>query len=272
MTKKSKFFPGLFVFISIIFSFSANAQNSAEGQLLNGTSPQNKVMIIPFNMFNYLSDSDPELAKHNKKQPEDISTLFRYGLNYNVRTRIIATDNYSILSDTTLDSQKDLQMIYSNIQYTYQKPMDAFEKDSAANKEIQQKDIFGNGGEPEIEKNGENSFGTVFKKKEVVEETEQKKYLNAVLKNPEMLSVLKEKYGTNLFLFINQFELITNYNHCLDIRANYFERKVVVHYSIYDASGKQLKGDAVTVTFSTGETSVDDIIAKNFPVISDYFN
>ncbi|MBC8045645.1 MAG: hypothetical protein H7Y00_02515 [Fimbriimonadaceae bacterium] len=69
-----------------------------------------------------------------------------------------------------------------------------------------------------------------------------------------------------------KIELITNYNHCLDLTANYFERKVVVHYSIYDASGKQLKGDAVTVTFSTGETSVDDIIAKNFPVISDYFN
>jgi len=42
---------------------------------------------------------------------------------------------------------------------------------------------------------------------------------------------------------------------------------VVVHYSIYNAEGKELKGDAVTVTFSSSQTDVDDIIGKNFPII-----
>jgi len=45
---------------------------------------------------------------------------------------------------------------------------------------------------------------------------------------------------------------------------------VVVHYSIYNAEGKELKGDAVTVTFSSSQTDVDDIIGKNFPIIASY--
>lgn len=223
-----------------------------------------KVMIIPFNPYNYLSDADLELAKINNTSPEDISVMFRYGLNYDLSTRIISRDSYDILSDTTVDSQKDLFLIYSSIHYEFAKPLDAFAKDSATDKTIHQPDLFGNGGdEPEEEKN------KLFDKKESVESTGDKKYLNAIITHPEIFSNLQTKYGTDLFLFINQFELITNYAHCLDRSKNYFERKVVVHYSIYNADGKQLKGDAVEVTFSSSETNIDEIIAEKFPVISE---
>lgn len=263
---KKTFASLLILFAGIItISFGQNT----ESQLL-GASSQHKVMIIPFTSYNYFSDADVELANHNKKQPADISTLFRYGLNYNLSARVIAAGTYNILTDSTIDSQKDLQMIYANLQYNFEKPMDAFAADSAESKTITQKDLFGNGGEEQVEEKEEKQ--KFFQKQEVVEESRLSKYMNATLKNPEIFSTLQEKYNTDLFLFINQFELITNYNHCLDRTANYFERKVIVHYSLYNAQGKQLKGDAVTVTFSSGQTNVDDIIGKNFPVIAEYLN
>ena len=250
----------------ICFCFIAGIVHAQSGEVYKPT--KQKVMIIPFNPYNYLSDADRELAKINDRNPEEISTLFRYGLNYDLSARILSRDSYDILTDTTIDSQKDLFLIYSSIHYQFEKPMDAFAKDSEENKSIREPDLFGNGGEPDEK----DETIKLFEKKETVESTGDKKYLNAVITHPEIFANLQKKYGTDLFLFINQFELITNYSHCLDRSKNYFERKVVVHYSVYDVNGKQLKGDAVEVTFSSGETNIDKIIAEKFPVISDLLN
>ena len=259
----------LFALVLLFFAKENFAQNITGGQLLTGDTiyPKQKVMIIPFNMYNYFSDADPELAEKNEKAVTDISTLFRYGLNYNISARVIsAYDPYNILIDTTLQSEQDLNMIYASIKYQFEKPMDVNAKDSAENKTISQPDLFGLGGEEPVEEKKKISFG----KKE--EEPVNTKYMNAVVTHPEIFPNLQKKYGTDLFLFINQFELVTNYNHCLDRAANSFERKVVVHYSVYNAEGKQLKGDAITVTFGSAQTNVDAIVAEQFPLIADYLS
>ncbi len=258
------FFLSLWIFASDIF-----AQNTTGGQLLTGDTiyPKHRVMIIPFNNYNYFSDADPELAQKNEKTVTDISTLFRYGLNYNISARVISShDPYNILIDTTLQSEQDLNMIYASIKYQFEKPIDVNAKDSASNKTLTQPDLFGLGGEEPVEEKKKISFG------KKAEEPVNIKYMNAVITHPEIFSNLQKKYGTDLFLFINQFELITNYNHCLDRAANSFERKVVVHYSVYNAEGKQLKGDAITVTFGSAQTNVDEIVAQQFPLIADYLS
>lgn len=251
-----------------ILGFSATAQNSGTGQLVAADSIAHKVMIIPFDQNNYFSDADPELAAKNKKEVTDISRLFRYGLNYNISTRVIAVNStHNILTDTTVESAKDLEMIYASVKYQFEKPMNVIKADTA-NKKVSQPDLFGNGGTPEPAEKKEK----LLKKKDENAELQNAKYMNAVVIHPEIFPILKQKYGTDIFLFINQFELVTNYNHCLDRTANYFERKVVVHYSVYDATGKQLQGGAHTVTFSSQETNVDEIIANQFPLIASYLN
>lgn len=252
------------ILAALVFALHINAQN-AGGQLL-GYDSVHKVMVIPFNQYNYFSDADRELAESNEMQASDISTMFRYGLNYNVSTRVIATDGaYNILTDTTVDSYRDLEMIYASVDYRFEKPLDINAPDTLSDRTIKQNDLFGRGVEEEKEEKKKLSL-----KKE--EEPKTEKYLNAHVTHPEIFPSLQQKYGTDLFLFINQFELVTNYNHCLDRSKNYFERKVLVHYSIYDANGNQLKGDAITVTFSSAETNVDAIIATQFPIIADYLS
>lgn len=245
-----------------------NGQSANSGALLGQDSNAHKVMIIPFDQYNYFSDADPELAQKNEKPVTDISRLFRYGLNYNISARVISTnDAYNILTDTTVQSGTDLKMIYASITYRFEHPMNVTKGDSVG-KAVAQPDLFGNGVVEEEKKEKNNPF----KKKTEEEDEQNTKYLNAVITHPEIFGTLQQKYGTDLFLFINQFELVTNYNHCLDRTANYFERKVVVHYSIYDANAKQLQGGAHTVTFSSGETNVDKIIATQFPLIADYMS
>lgn len=256
----------LYIALLMALPLCSQAQNS--GQLLGTDSAVHRVMVIPFNQYNYLSDADPELAKKNEVEAAEISRMFRYGLNYTVSARVISNHGtYNILTDTTVQSKRDLEMIYGSVTYRFEKPMDITTPDTAADHSIHNPDLFGNGGaEPAVEEKKKLSF------KKDDEPQKADKYLNAVVQKPEIFSTLQQRYGADIFIFINQFELVTNYQHCLDRTKNYFERKVVVHYTIYDASGTQLKGDAMTVTFSSEQTNVDEIIATQFPLIADYLS
>ena len=244
----------ILLIIGVFIFLESKAQ--VQGQLLEPV--HNRVMIIPFNDFYYLSDADPELAKVNHKNADEVSTLFRYGITNNIATRVISSyDTYNILTDTTVQSRSDLDRIYSSIQYKYQKPINA-DTDGESGSEIFQQDIFGI--KKEEEKSGSH-------KKDNPDDN--KKFMNAVVKDDGLFSYLQEKYDVNLFVFINQFELKTNWENCLDLATNNFEREIIVHFTIYDAQGKILKGDAASVIFPSAEKSFDQIIGVQFPLIAE---
>jgi len=84
-----------------------------------------------------------------------------------------------------------------------------------------------------------------------------------------LLRMLSEKYGTDLFVFLNQFEIKTNYNDCLDLALKIYRRQFKVHYSIYDGNGKQLYGDVAVVDFPSNTNDTSEIIKENFQKIAD---
>ena len=155
----------------VFFILDTHAQN-AGGQMLGS---DHKVMIIPFNMNNYFSDADMDIAKANKKQQQEISNLFRYGLNYNVNARVItAYDTYSILTDTTIQSAKDLKMIYQAISYQYDTPMDIITPDTA---KLEKKKLFGL---DKLMNNGDDDKN-LQEDQAQVKELKEEKYMNALV-------------------------------------------------------------------------------------------
>ena len=94
--------------------------------------------------------------------------------------------------------------------------------------------------------------------------------MNIKLSHPELLTKLSEKYGTDLFVFLNQFEMKTHYDDCLDLALKIYKRELKVHYSIFDATGKQLYGDVAVVYFPSNSNDIIEIMSRNFPKISDY--
>ena len=94
--------------------------------------------------------------------------------------------------------------------------------------------------------------------------------MNVKIHNAAMLEYLHNKYGTEVFLFINQFNLVTNFEHCLDRANNVFEREVMIHFSVFDYTGKQIAGDVAIVNLPSNNNNLDLIIKEKFPVIADY--
>jgi hypothetical protein len=98
---------------------------------------------------------------------------------------------------------------------------------------------------------------------------EGRRFMHALLEDTGALADIRERYGTDLFVFVNQLEVRTNYAHCLDRATGNFARELSIHYSIYDHRGKLYAGDVVTVLVGSNTNDVYDVMASAFPTLAD---
>lgn len=237
---------------------------------VNGDSVPVKIMIIPFNPDYYFSDADDQLAEYNNKKQPDIRAAFRQGLNLELHSRVHSSSNIStynmLVSNDELTKEDDLYQIYRGLGYQMQKPLNPFlETDNPEN------------GKSGLSQNINELFSKIFKKKKADETViglgdagNGDEYMNTVIHNPEMLEYLSSKYGTSHYVFINQVEIKTNYEQCLDRSLDNFNRTVKVHFSIFNAQAEQLYGNAITIHTTTTEQDLDKIIEENFVPVADY--
>jgi len=266
--------------LSIYFLVSiltvANAQESVLDAGNSGIFQNyNKVMLIPFNANFYFSDADKELAEYNKKSEKEIQKLFRAGLDFDINARILSMyDTKQMLDVNDEEVEEDLEAIYSGLSYGYEKPKhpDGCTCEDYC-KEGKPKSFFKKFEETlkiDNDNGDERTDAEAYQSASgYVEPAGEKKYMGVTIKHPEMLEFYKEKYGTDLFVFINQFELKTKYEACLDRSIKKFTREVWVHFSIYDANGTLLYGDVVVVDVPSNTNNLDQIIRNHFPLVTD---
>ncbi len=269
---KNKIF--LLIICTLVFS-TILAQDTALEPEDKDLFNYNKVLVIPFNPDLYFSDADHDLAKYNLKSVEEVRTKFRLGLDFNVNARVLSKyDTKSFMTDTSEDVQADLMSIYTGISYKYETPVTLIsngeEKTGNGLLASANDRIYENENKKII--NYKNYNSEAQGATSYIEPIESKKYMNAVVHNPEMLTYFSEKYGTDLFLFINQFEIKTKYEKCLDRAINNFTREILVHFTIFNAAGVQLYGDVVKVNFTVQTNDINSIIRNNFPLIGDYLS
>lgn len=237
----------------VLISLGSNAQGGKDYN----------VMVIPFDPAMYFSDSDQMLAQYNRKSIPEVRKQFRYGLNANLSAQILSSHgSRSMLQDTTQDVQEDLYTIYKNITYFGDKstgPQILAPGEKTANKGGGVASLF----KKKNDKAQQNNTNALMPEKH-----EAQDYINVKIHSKEMMTYLSEKYNTDVFLFINQFNLVTNYEHCLDRANNVFEREVLVHYSVFDANGNQLSGDVARVHFPSNSNNIAEIMKANFPELS----
>ena len=232
-----------------------------------------KALIIPFDMTYYLSDADHDLAKRNDKTLPQVQQTLRYGLDGNVAASVM--DMYSahrILLDTLPEENSDLKRLYGAVRYRYSTPFGAqpVEADRVSTEKpgsgIRRwiKEQTGN----EHEELEENKGDAYFEEGALRGPVMGQRFMHAELQDPEVLTYFYDHYNTDLFIFINQLEIRTNYAICLDRATNNFVREISVHYSIYNVEGKLFAGDVVTVLVSSNTNDLYEVMARSFPQLS----
>lgn len=230
-----------------------------------------KIMIIPFNPSYYKRDINQDLKqyseKYNKEKVQEVKAWFSFGLDENISPRILTLNSSSqekkvLLNDFATDTDNDIKKIYSNIEYKYEKRDKKY-----ANKNAMLVDnLMGK------LRQGKATSSMNFNQ-DYESDKKHKEYMNAYISDPTILPYVAERYGVQLFVFINQFEIFTDYKKCLDQENKIYQRQIKLHFSIFDRDGDQLYGDLAIISFyPTVSKDIDQIIMERFPVVANYFS
>ncbi|GAB3201864.1 LysM repeat protein [Pontibacter aydingkolensis] len=220
---------------------------------------KSRVMIIPFDPYLYFSDADDEIANKSKIPRQNVRHVFRSRLN-----ALLAPEGYEtihLLGGVYRDSVSELSRLYKSLSYGYQD-----NKQSKYNSQPVVKDD--NGGALDWVQRQKEKLGLEKEEQPVSVAQDPSKHFGVAVKDPNFFSYFNNQYGIDYYVFINQFEVKTNYENCLDRAALNYERDFMVHYSIYNSKGELVSGNKVKIAYQSNMNDVQRIVSDNMPVMA----
>lgn len=233
-----------------------------------------QVLIVPFDPYLYFSDADDEIAARSNMPRTKVRQVFRRRLNAMLEAP--GYENIYLLGGKAKDTLSDLNRIYSSVTYNYQETInnpnlknDDLEANASASNSKGGSSSTDMKGWLEKQKNKLSGNGNTNDSRYEIPK-DHGKYFGVKIKNPqEFYSFFNTKYGIDYYIFVSQFEVKTDYEHCLDRAANNFERTFTVHFSIYDSTGKQIAGNKFKTHYNSNSNSVMQIVADNIPKVAE---
>lgn len=192
--------------------------------------------------------------KSTSKSQEEYQRYFRYSLDRKLSGELESVlPTISLLQDTTNDAVKDLYSYYKKANYNYSNPI-GIKKDKKKAKKSSK--------EESTEEENQHTA------QEYDKSNANQKFMNAQLADSVFLTNLCTKYKADLIVSVNQMEIVTNYNTCIDIANRIYQRDVIIHYTIMNAKGKVLIGNLAKSSFPSNSNLDTEIAERTFPQIS----
>ncbi len=244
------------VTVSVFSGIDTYAQPSShEKENVKKDSVEHSVMLVPYDPRFYLSDSDREIAEVSKKSPELIRKRMHSRAEwYTYKAIKRKYPAVSLLQNDTIEAYIEAaEALFSNSNLLYAKPvLDApAALQLSLNKEVNKDAVDSRTATKYLNENGRSQFMKAdFRKKEVLES-------------------LYKQFGTDLFVFLTQLEIKTNYKNCLDIANKIYQREVMLHFTVYDRSGKLIGGNYAVAFIPSDVNNIDDIITTCFPELGE---
>ena len=189
-------------------------------------------MIIPFEPKLYMSQIDHKINAETKLSQKEIKETFRRSINAEFARVMKQKMEVIYLLKDTVKYKKELQGIYRNISYAYEKVPDQ------SNYKTPVADNASNGGHI---KNGQI----------LIETSPEARFMNTRVINPALIPGLFAKYKTDIFLFINQLDLFSNQLMANDMGAGISERVVTIHYTVFTIDAKEINSGTCSMKFPT---------------------
>lgn len=213
-----------------------------------------RVLIVPFDPRLYFSDADLDISQRTKVPAPQVRYAFRKRLNI-----LLEPDGYDVLhmlGGKVSDSISELNRFYAGVSYESIQPLTPMVLPQGASAD-------------ETDKNRKNiseafnQFVSPEKKQTLAKE--DTRHIGAVVKDQGLFPHLQEKYLADYVVFINQFEIHTDYENCLDRARKDYERSFVAHYTIFNKAGERLAGDRIKMKYHSNENDLYKILDQNLP-------
>lgn len=221
-----------------------------------------RVLVIPFDPYLYFSDADDEIAAASNIPRNKVRQIIRRKLN----TMIMPPgyETVHLIGGSLEDSVTDLNKIYSSITYNYREiPIDTGTIHEYAPPKKKALPVSIETMKRKFNKTPHSPFSGKFGKMKL-----ESKYFGAKIKDPKFFEYFNKKYKLAYYIFVTQFEINTNYEHCLDRARQDYERNFIAHYSIYNAKGKHIAGSKINIFYNSNSNNIHQIVNDNMPKIA----
>lgn len=210
---------------------------------------RHKILLIPFEPKLYNSEIDRFINAETKLSAREIKHKFRDGLNDQFY-KTFKAQKYGVIDmmEDTSKFKKDLDGVYQYISYEYVKIPDQ-NNYKAPVKEKEEKKI--EKGQLSVETNSDQRF------------------MDARFTSPKVVSVLQSKYKTDVFICFNQLDILNSGSKGpLDPGTGSPNRKIILHYTVFNSSGKEINSGIVEQEFEPELNNPKRIIDTYFSKIS----
>ena len=238
-----------------------NAQTANELKAEEDTLEAHKVMLIPYDPRYYLSDADRDIMEQSAMEPNKFRSEFRHNIDRSIQRAIGGSYQcISLLNDTNDIYEDRMYEVLGRTGFRYEKAIPITPKIDREEGTM----VRLSGNDSKYHEDSKTASQYIPVKGDAM-------YMRAIVSKPEELfNQLYEEFQTDIFVFITQFEIKTNYKSCLDIANKVYRREVMVHFTVYDKNGKLLAGSYATAYFPSDSNRAGTIMGDTFPEIARY--
>lgn len=226
---------------------SQQQKDSGKSAVIN-----HKVLLVPFKTTMFMNEIGKAVNAKTHLSYNKIIEAFRYRLDLALSNTF--KENYSTQSILQLSKPADttLAYIYNSVEYNY----DLLPTDSSGESHAEF--------DPKLEKkhfiqNGQLQVPLDY----------SARFMNTHIHNPQLLPYLNKKYGTDIFVFINELDIKNVSNDTTaDLTQSNFRRQVIVQYSVLNMQKHYLAKGILITYFPYTENEPKVIGEKYFTTIA----
>ena len=213
-----------------------------------------RLLILPCNPEMYLSDAEHDIMQQTNKTPDEYRLYFRKALDLKIAAELeTIIPCVNLLQDSSAKAKDNILHFYGQAGYLYKKPVGIkVNREEASNEKVKKSN-------------------TLFSQHEAPKYLTTKgdaNYFACEISDTSFYKKLVKTYDSDLVLSINQFEIRTNYNSCMDIANKIYKRELLIHYSLMDGEGKLLAGNFAMAFFPSNTNRPEDIAEQTFPKLA----
>jgi hypothetical protein len=250
MTKGNYILLVPFCFCAYLASAQTTISNSTKEPVLSNEPARkataHKVLIVPFESRMYMSQIDHKINEETKWSQQKIRENLRFGLDEELYKSLKKKMQVMSFLDDTVKYKKDLNTTYSKLGYKFVKVPNQAKYAAPKNEK-----------DPNYVQKGQLAAET---------DTENK-FMNAEVHDKTLLPGFNTKYKTDLFLFINQLDIVSEVATVgLTTKSS---RTLTVHYTVFTMDGKEINSGISKTDLPGDVNNPSKIASKYFSKIAD---
>jgi len=230
---------------------------------------QKRVLLVPFDERIYFNDATADIAKRDGLTHDEIMEFFRYQLSlYLTNALIDSCEVVDLLKDNTREAEADISGLYTTMSYELRLAefeLETENMNALARKRAEKAEEARRKQREEEMQNARPRMqnGELVGRKQQTDDM----YLHIIIGQPEVLKEIATRRNVDYFLFINQFDIKTDFRDPYLSGQRNVQRLMRVHFSIYNTEGEFISGNFASTKVPIYEDDKNRIVNQYFPEI-----